>query len=555
MKNSLTSYYQNFSLSWILIIVIGVLMVTATSCSDSGGVTGPEDSGDSGEIEEVNGISADDLEAYEGDLGLIINTRDLVKKGYNPAHVNITTTASEGSYDQELVVDPFTNIAQLKLSVEDLSESAETELRNGVGLEISVIDDADNVITSESYSVISFEENENQVNVDASSLDYQSQDLTFKDNMHHYLQPVDANGNYSNIVVYKPTSALDTGIRLVEKISTFWPGTTTEQFMLYKYPDEDNVFALYSANTYRYLTIGNQTRTFRQSGAYSYPDVTPGSLADDYRFKIQKEANGLYTIRGVKDNNPLKRFGNSGDINWHTNTSGTLQYFRIVALDIDWQSTELNTEYLQPILPSVETSFGFNSTLRNCGSGSLEQQVGIEREVTTTYTSAFSESIGLSSRVTTSVDVSVSATAEASFFGSGGSVTGEVSAGLEVSVEADKTTTVSNEESVSETNTFFSNRTVTVPTGSASLVYDAYQTYSNVKVPYVKRVRLRGSRSESSDFLTGPEIATQLNIANFSGVVTNIGSDFVEVTIRGNMVLDNIVDTQTEVRDVPANCN
>jgi hypothetical protein len=329
-----------------------------------------------------------------------------------------------------LFVDPFTNIAQLKLSVEDLSESAEAELRNGVGLEIQVIDDAGNVITSESYSVISFEENENQFNIDASSLEYQFQDLHFKDNMHHYLQPVNSNGSYGNIVVYKPTSALDTGIRLVEKVSSFWPGTTGEQFLLYKFPNEDNVFALYSANTYRYLTIGNQTRTFRQSGAYSYPDVSPGSLADDYRFKIQKEENGLYTIRGVKDNNPLRRFSNSGDINWHTNTSGTLQYFRIIALDIDWQSTELNTEYLQPILPSVETSFGFNSTLRNCGSGSLEQQVGIEREVTTTYTSAFSESIGLSSRVTTSVDVSVSATAEASFFGSGGSVTGEVSAGL-----------------------------------------------------------------------------------------------------------------------------
>jgi hypothetical protein len=91
MKNSLTSCYQDFNLTWILTIVIVVLMVTATSCSDSGEITGPEDSG---EIEEVNGISADELEAYEGDLGLIINTRDLVKKGYNPAKVNITTTAS-----------------------------------------------------------------------------------------------------------------------------------------------------------------------------------------------------------------------------------------------------------------------------------------------------------------------------------------------------------------------------------------------------------------------------------------------------------------------------
>jgi|AntRauTorcE11897_2_1112592.scaffolds.fasta_scaffold00337_7 hypothetical protein len=554
MNNSQTSCYQKFNHSWILIVVIGVLLVTVSSCSDNSGITGSDDD-ENGEVEELNGINADELEAYEGDLGLIINTRDLVKKGYNPAKVNLTTTATEDSYDQELVIDPFTNIAQLRLSVESLSESAAAELRNGVGLDVEVLDTQNNIITSEDYSIISFEENENQINIDASDLDYQFQDLNFNENVHHFLQPVDANGNYSNDIVWKPSSALDTGVRLIERSSSFNPVKTSEQFLLYKFPNENNVFAFYSANTSRIITIGNETRTFRQSGAYSYPSTNPGSLSDDYRFKIQKESNGLYTIRGGADNNPLRRFGNSGDINWHTNTSGTIQYFRIIALDTDWESTELNTEYLQPILPSVETSFGFNSTLKNCGSGTLEQQVGIEREVTTTYTSAFSESIGLSGRITTSVDVSVSATAEASFFGSGGSVTGEVSAGLEVSTEASSTSTVSNEESVSETNIFFSNRTVTVPSGSASLVYDAYQTYSNVKVPYVKRVRLKGSHTQSSEALSGQEIATQLNFTNFSGVITNIGSDYVEITIRGNMVLDNIVDTQTEVKDVPANCD
>ena len=44
-------------------------------------------------------------------------------------------------------------------------------------------------------------------------------------------------------------------------------------------------------------------------------------------------------------------------------------------------------------------------------------------------------------------------------------------------------------------------------------------------------------------------------VTSFSGVITNIGLDFVEITIRGNMYLDNIVDTLTEVQDVAANCN
>lgn len=527
------------------------LLLFSLGCSKDEDVSDPGD----GQIEETNGIAAEDLDNYSGDLGLLINTRDLVRKGYHPTKVNITTTATQGNYDQELDVDSFTNIAQLKLIVDDLSESALEELRDGVGLTIEVLDASNTVLTLESYSVISFQENGNELGIDASALEYQDQEFHFKDNMRYYLQLVNAQGNYGNKVVWKPGSG-DTGsLRLEERTSSFNQGTTSEQFYIHKYTNATNEFALYSAITNRYLRIGTTTRTFRQSGAYSYPSTNPDVLSGDLRFIIQKESNGLYTIRGASDGNVLRRISNSSDINWHTNTSGTIQYFKIIALDIDWQTTELSTEYLQPILPKVNTSFGFNSTLRNCGSGSLEQQVGVESSVTTTYTSGFQETVGLSGRTTTSVEVGVSATAEASYFGVGGSVTAEVSAGLEISVEASTESTVSGEESVSETNTFFSNRTVTVPSGSASLVYDAYQTYSDVKVPYVKRLRLKGLHTNTSEFLSGEEIATQLAMTNFSGVVTNIGSDFVEVTIRGNMILDNIVDTQTEVRDVAANCN
>ena len=53
-----------------------------------------------------------------------------------------------------------------------------------------------------------------------------------------------------------------------------------------------------------------------------------------------------------------------------------------------------------------------------------------------------------------------------------------------------------------------------------------------------------GGRLDSTNIIT-PQVS----------VITNIGSDYVEVTIRGNMIMDNIVDSQIEVRDVAANCN
>lgn len=532
-----------------------ILLLLALGCSKDEDEPSPGD----GQIEEVNGIAAEDLDNYGGDLGLLVNTRDLVKKGYNPTKVNVTTTATQGNYDQELDVDEFTNIAQLKLAVDDLSEAAIEELRDGVGLTIEILDASDTVLISESYSVISFEENGNNFDIDASSLEYQDQEFQFKDNMRYYLQLVDADGNYSNKLV--ASYGGNEWLRYRES-SSFNPGTTSEQFYILNDPNNPDLISIYSANNDAYIFIGaNETslpRTLRRSASTFYPEWQPENLSNSWKFRVQKESNGLYTIWSEVANKPLRSFVNSSNdntINWRATDSGTIQYFRIIAIDIDWEGTDLNTEYLPPILPRVNTSFGFNSTLRNCGSGSLEQQVGVERSVTTTYTIGFQETIGLSSRTTAGVSASVSATAEASYFGVSGSVTAEVSANLELSVEATTESTESVTESTTENNSFFSNRTVTVPSGSASLVYDAYQTYSNVKVPYVKRIRLKGRHTGSSESLTGNEIATQLAMTNFSGVVTNIGSDFVEITIRGNMTLDNIVDTQTEVRDVAANCN
>ena len=536
------------------IAVIFTILLLIMGCNKKEELT-PDNGNNDDDLENINGITADDLEHYGGDLGILINVRDIEKKGYNPDKVNISTTATQGEYDRLINIDPFTNLAQLSFPVDSLSAEQVDELKNGIGLSLDILNQSNAVITSLSYSLVSFEENGKQLDIDASALNYANVSINFKENMRHYLQAVNEDGSYGSKVVWKPSSALDNNVVLHDRTSTWNKGTTSEQFFFYKFPNQTNTFAIYSANTYRYLATDENDKTLRQSGAVSYPvGLVDNSLNPVYRFIIKKESNGLYTINDM-DGNPMRPYYNNGATSWRTNTGGNKQYFRIIALDVDWEVQDLGTKHLKPIFPAVNTSFGFNSTLTNCGTGDLEQQVGIEREVQTTYTSSMSETIGLSGRVTTSVEASVSATAEASFFGNGGSVTGEVSTGLEVSVEASQSTTIASEQSVSETNTFFSTRTVTVPSGKASLVYDAYQTYSNVRVPYVKRFRLRGQHTDTFEYLTGEEIETQLGVTGFTGTTTFVGPDYVEITINGNMYLDNIVDTQTEVRDVAANCD
>ena len=494
-------------------IMIGTLLILFIGCSKDDG----ESQSGNGELEPLSGISEDELENYAGDLGVLINTRDLVKKGYNPTKVIINTGASEGNYDQELVVDSLTNIARLKLPIDDLTEAAENELRNGVSIDIQIQDSNDSTITSESYSIISFTQGNNEIDVDASALEAINTELYFNPDVRYYLQLVNAQGNYGNKVVWKPGSGDDGSLRLEERSTSFNQGVTSEQFLIHKYANTDNEFAIYSAITNRYLRIGTSSRTFRQSGAYSYPSTDPDALDSDLRFIIKKESNGLYTIRGASDGNPLRKIANGSATNWDTNTTGTI--------------------------------------LRNCGSSLLSQEIIFENEETTSYTSSISETIGFSSRTTNTLGVSVTATANASFFGIGGSASGTVSTDVEVSVEAQSESTIYEEESAYTSTSWSSVRTVNVLPGSASLVYDAYQKYNNVKVPYVKRLRIQGNHTESSAAFSGLEIATQLNMTRFTGVITNIESDFVEITIQGNMVMDNMVDNQTEVRDVAANCN
>ncbi len=541
---------------------MSTLFIISVGCSEDD-VTNPGP-GD-GEIVELSGITADELENYQGDIGLSIDVRSLIKKGYNPIKAVLDFDASTGDYDQELTIDPYTNIIQYSVRVEDLSKDAEDELRNGVPLSVAILDENDSEIVSESYSILSLEENGNDVHIDGNELAYNNVELEFKLDMPHFLQTVDANGNYGINVVEKPASAVTTSTTLFEDYSEFKATWSNHQYYFYKYPNEENVFSIWSKHTNRYLQISNEQLTFRQNGNAVHPDgIQNNTLGDDYKFRIKREENGLYTIRRYSTNEPLRRRPNgTGLLYWiaYPLDQYEIQYFRILALDVQWDFQELETKYLNPILPSVDTSFGFNSTLLNCGNGSLSQEVGIQREVTTSRTVGWEESISISSREEFGGSITVGVEAEANFFGGSVTANAEATSTYNFSQEVTSSQSQFEEMGSEETNSYFSLRTVDVPSGSASLVYDAYQTYSNVKIPFVKRFRIFANQIDPfnnnalAGNLSGTEIATQLRVTNFRGTITEIASDYIEVTLRGTSVLDNMVHTQSEIRDVAADCD
>lgn len=85
-------------------------------------------------------------------------------------------------------------------------------------------------------------------------------------------------------------------------------------------------------------------------------------------------------------------------------------------------------------------------------------------------------------------------------------------------------------------------------------MYDAYQTYSNVRVPFVQRIRITGTFEDTDEVLTGYEIATQYSLASGRGVITEIGANYIEITVRGQTILDNVLKTKSEVKDVASGC-
>jgi len=552
---------NQFQLKILLNCFLLMLFLSIISCSkdNTDGDTSNDPNSEQGELDESAGIDPNEIREYQGDLGVLVDVRNLRKKGYDPKVVAIDFGATEGDYDTELSVDEFTDIARFSVSREDLSDAAERELTDGVSVSITVKEDTNAIILEDSWSVISFTENGTTLYPNDSGLGYKKEAISFRAGMPHFLQIVDANGNYSDLVVEKPPAAGASSVTLIEDRSLFRNSWTDHQYYFVKIANEENTYAIYNRQANSYLVLGTTDRLFNQSGTFTYP-TDANTLEDNYKFIVKREDNGLYTINDGRDGNPLRRIPGS-PVRWHTHPDGEIQYFRIVALNLNWDIQSLSTESLEPILPGVDTKVGFNSTLVNCTDGTLEQVVGVDEEITTSRTVGWEESLSISSRETFSASLTVGVETQASFFGGSATASAEVTASYEYSQDVTSSQRQFEEQTEEKTDILQFERKVIVPGKSATLTYDAYQNYSNVIQPFVQRVRIFASEIDPSNNnielgnLSGSEIATQLRITNFQGVISEVGSDFVVVNMRGFTKLNNLVETETVLTDAKANCD
>lgn len=535
-----------------------MVLFVAISCSkDDEGPKAPVEGG----VSTLNGITEEALGVYAGDLGLIINARNLADKGYLNLRAEVSTGAQSGDFDQSISIDPMTSMGTLKFAVEALSAEAANELAEGVDLQVKILDaDTSAELTNQSFSAVNFKANGTEIEIDAANVADKYLQAALAPDLPYFLQLVDANGNYGVKVMALPgNSSLDTGNPgAYGEDSIFADAWVNHQYLFARVSPNSDLYVMYTRHNKRYVTVntygeGAYVGLNEPTGLRYDPSADLEALPDQFKFSIRKEPNGFYTVRNAVGA-PMTIFDNQFYLG---SLQAVPQYFRLLAFPVAYDIQGIETRNLEPIWPKAQTSFSFNSTLVNCGTGEFSQAVGIEKTLETTIRASWEKSNSLTTSHEGRVDIGATVELSPKFFGFGAATEVSLDIGYTFTSTSTQASVQLNDTTLVQSHTFFSNRTVTVPPKKATLVFDAYQTYSNVQVPFVQKLRIKGvnTYSQNANSLTGAEMASIVLMNGVNVVINKIGPDYVDVVQHGTYFIDNLVQSKSEARDVAASCD
>jgi len=97
-------------LNQVILSISILLMLFLFSCSKED--RPPVENGNS-MLETKDGFSEEELDTYQGDIGLIFSTRDVARKGYNPHRIELTVGTSNGKFDRSLILDEISKMNQI----------------------------------------------------------------------------------------------------------------------------------------------------------------------------------------------------------------------------------------------------------------------------------------------------------------------------------------------------------------------------------------------------------------------------------------------------------
>jgi hypothetical protein len=486
----------------------------------------------------------------DGTLGLVIDTRPIAKKGYQPATAEVAFSGSFSSYSQSIPVDPNTSVATLRLSSEELTDALKDQLSDGIAASIQILDNVSEILAT--YNDEVKVDNSNtplKINTDLPMI---YPELVIDENTPYFLQAItddpDANNKLFRI---RLDNAFEPGIDAI----TLKPfdQTQPDEYSFYFEAINDTLFHIK-------MELNNSGNPFylRMSGPgyyYSYYETNPANInVDHYKFVVKRDENGLIKIKPLSGNPLGKRITGYDTQVAYASTADNYLPVRMVAANITWSVEDRGTEFNDPILPPAKLDFAYKSILKNCSPAVLTETVGKSESQTKSYTVGTEESLELYSSHEARVDVTAGVETEVSLFGQSATASLEVSAGYTYTTSKTETTTNTWEETVEETIEISRVRDVEIPEFTSVEVFDAIQSIDNVKMPFVQKIRVRGYY-DGTEALTGEDISSQLLANQFGGVITNIESDYVEISIRGTARINKFFETESQVNEILGECD
>ncbi|MGW8315012.1 MAG: ETX/MTX2 family pore-forming toxin [Bacteroidales bacterium] len=478
----------------------------------------------------------------KGGLGLVIDTREIFKKGYYPATAQVSFQ-DYSQYDASLDIDQLTCIAIFKLENKDLSEEEKSSFSSGVDVTIEILDGSGTSLTVYTGGQIELNDSNFPLSL-TTELPLVKRPLVMNENIPYLLQVEDS----ASLIMTLGQEDLF-GLYHYEMYNSelqfyFVPSGDENTYMIDHLGYEAGSH-LYYISEYDYFAFGG--------GSVALPPEGPS------KFILEQDDDGWIKIRLAGTDKylyfeePLLRAGDPDKVD----------RFRIISDDIDWSVEDRGTKYNQPIMPPVKLDFAYSATLKNCSSAALSEEVGKTDSRTRTTTVGTMESLQLFSSqsitVGMKVGVEVGASVGADIEGIGeASVERKYSA--EVSAEYNYTTSETNttentfSESTSVTSEVSRVRTLELQPYTALNVYDAIKSVDNVITPFIQILRITGTYRSTGKELTGQELVTEMAFNLMGGVISDIQSNYIEITIRGQATMDEIFDASTEVHEIEGGC-
>lgn len=532
------------TLNFTLLFTIAVALLMITSCKDNS--VGSETT-DDGEAEIVNEVDVD-LPADSGEVGLVINVREITRKGYRPTEAEVDLQDYPG-FSETLEIDPVTNVAVLRIPNEDLSEDQKSAFEAGTPVEVTIYDENQNVL-AEYFDNQQVMDDSNEPLILKTNLDYKIPLVRLREGVPYFIQPeepIPGDGDFPMGSVLKASTT---------RLYTFGNPDLDDISYTYKYffsPATDSTYHILRADGANhepsyYFTLSGSELIVVDEG------VNEESSAIE--FVLDQSADGWVRIREAGTNRYLTITEGSSDPDEHSKAlrmrENTNHRFRFISANIEWDASDRGTTYHQPVTPPAQLDFAYEATIRNCTSGILTETVGNSETRVSRRTTTTAEKLELFGSVTSSVDVSVGAEVGGDLYGAKATV--DVSMGLEVSTSVTTTEerTLSRETEVS--TEVSRTRSLEIPAFTGVEVYDAVRTVRGAKVPFTQVLRLTAQYTDGPA-LTGDEIMTQMLFNFVSGVPVSVGQDYVDVGIGGEISIENMYNVETGANELPGACD